>query len=461
MTVRTRTPNDSLGALISEARWTNGEFARAVNRVGTETGLSLRYDDSAVCHWLAGTNPRERVHPAILEAFSRRLNRPVTATEAGLRKTALSSATPADTVEGLIELGSADMDPSRRAVLGAVGLFSVALTIPHYEDVMGRFETVAHTPRARIGYGEVNAVIAMTEKISEIDDQFGGRTARPLAAAFLVNTIVPHLKADAPEDVKRAMLSAAADHLYLTGYMAMDERLDGLAQRYYTQALKLAGAASDHLTYCTTLRGMSVQAVDLGHSRLSLRLADSASAASPQAGPRMLAFLAGQQAHAAAQAGDRSTALVKMHEAETAMDKAESKAKAKAFGSYDPSSLAYHVAQVRYELGDKAAAVDALEDSDRLRHSIYQRGRVRHLGLLAERKLEIGRLDEACVDWNRMLDDYPRVQSGRCDDRYRAMMAALRPYTKNVHAKHVWERARAIDSTSPVQGGGTITWRPI
>lgn len=453
MTVRTRTPNASLAALIGEARWTNGEFARAVNRVGTETGLSLRYDDSAVCHWLAGTMPRDRVHLAILEAFSRRLNRPVTATEAGLRKTAPSPAPPADTVEGLIELGSADMDPSRRAVLGAAGLFSVALTIPQYEDVMGRFETVAHTPHARIGYGEVNAVIAMTEKISEIDDQFGGRTARPLAAAFLVNTIVPHLKADAPETVKRAMLSAAADHLYLTGYMAMDERLDGLAQRYYTQALTLAGAASDHLTYCTILRGMSVQAVDLGHSRLSLRLADSASAASPQAGPRMLAFLAGQQAHAAAQAGDRATALVKIREAETAMDKAESKAKA--FGSYDPSSLAYHVAQVRYELGDKTAAVEALEDSDRLRHSIYQRGRVRHLGLLAERKLEIGRLDEACVDWNRMLDDYPQVQSGRCDDRFRAMTAALRPYTKNVHAKQVWERGRAIASGLGLESLGT------
>ncbi|MFJ8668577.1 tetratricopeptide repeat protein [Streptomyces sp. NPDC093600] len=453
MTGRARTPNTSLSSLIAEARWTNGEFARAVNRVGTESGLSLRYDDSAVCHWLAGTMPRARVHAAIVEALSRRLSRPVTATEAGLRKSAVSSAPPADTVEGLIELGSADMDPSRRAVLGAAGLFSVALAIPQYEDMMGRFETVAHTPHARIGYGEVKAVIAMTEKISEIDDQFGGRTARPLAAAFLVNTVVPHLRADASDDVKRAMLSAAADHLYLTGYMAMDERLDGLAQRYYTQALELAGAASDHLTYCTTLRGMSVQAVDLGHSRLSLRLADSASAASPQAGPRMVAFLAGQQAHAAAQAGYRTLALAKIKEAEIAMDKAESKAKA--FGSYDPSSLAYHVAQVRYELGDKTAAIDALEDSDRLRHSIYQRGRVRHLGLLAERKLERGHLDEACVDWNRMLDDYPQVQSGRCDDRFRAMTAALRPYTKNGHAKQVWERARSIAFGPSAPGAGT------
>ncbi|MGH3907577.1 MAG: hypothetical protein ACRDTE_25880 [Pseudonocardiaceae bacterium] len=81
------------------------------------------------------------------------------------------------------------------------------------------------------------------------------------------------------------MLSAAADHCYLTGYMAMDERADGLAQRYYIKALELAGHANDHLTYCTTWRGMSVLAVDLRHTSDALRLADAASAAAPQADP--------------------------------------------------------------------------------------------------------------------------------------------------------------------------------
>jgi hypothetical protein len=41
--------------------------------------------------------------------------------------------------------------------------------------------------------------------------------------------------------------------------------------------------------------------------------------------------------------------------------------------------------------------------------------------------LELGRLDEACNDWARMLDDYPSVQSGRCDDRLNTMMGTLRP----------------------------------
>jgi len=441
MPPRTRTPNTALSDLLRQTGWTPGQFAGAVNRVGAETGLSLHYDNSAVHHWLTGTVPRKPVRPAILEALSRRLHRPVTAFQAGFTETADLVPQSADTVAGLVDLGSADMDPSRRAVLTA-GIYSAALAIPGWPDVVGRFEMLRRDPHVRIGFADVDAVAQMTEHISDLDDQFGGRMAHPLAAAFLVNTIAPYLKAEAPAEVRQAMLSAAADHCYLTGYMAMDERADFLAQSYWVRALNLAGAAEDHLTYCTTLRGMSVQAVDLGHSRLSLRLAESASAASPQAGPRMLAFLAGQQAHAAAQSGDRVGALANLAQAETAMDRAESQSKP--FGSYDPSSLNYHVAQVRYELGDKAASIEILDESARLQHSSYRRARVRRLGMIAERKLEIGRLEEACGDWNRMLDDYPQVQSGRADDKFRIMMAAIRPYQGNPHARALHERARAL-----------------
>lgn len=197
------------------------------------------------------------------------------------------------------------MDPCRRSVLGA-GLFSVALSFPGWPDVIGRAEAVQSGRVARIGMNEVDMVIAMTECVSELDDQFGGRHARPMAASFMVNTVASYLRADAPEEVRQAMLSAASDLLYLTGYMAVDEGLHGLAQRYYVKALELAGAAEDHLTYCTTLRGMSVQAVDLRHGAKAMELADVAAAASPKAGPRMRAFLSGQQAHAAAQTGDRT-----------------------------------------------------------------------------------------------------------------------------------------------------------
>ncbi|MCX5385224.1 tetratricopeptide repeat protein [Streptomyces sp. NBC_00083] len=435
------TPNDHLRRLFAETGWTLSQWARAVNLVGSENGTPLRYNASAAHHWLGGTTPRERVRRFIVEALSRRLQRPVTHAEAGFGSLSAPSTPAPDTVEGLVELGRGDMDPSRRGVLGA-GLFSVALTIPGWPDVVGRAEALQSGKATHIGPHDVDMVVAMTERVSDLDDEFGGRYARPMAAAFLVNTVAPALRADGSEAVKNAMRSAASDLSYLTGYMAVDEGLHGLAQGYYVKALELAGAADDHLTYCTTLRGMSVQAVDLGHGRTAARLADSAAAASPAAGPRMRAFLAGQQAHAAAQTGDRVGALRYISEAEVAMDRAESRGKA--FGSYDPASLHYHVSQVRYELGDVAGSVEAMLESDRSRHSVYRRSRVHRRGLLAERQLQVGHLEAACHTWGLALDDYPLVQSGRADDRMSRMVGMLRPHAKNAVARELLDRARVV-----------------
>lgn len=440
LTVAQKTPNEGLARLLREANWSATQLANAVNRVGTEVGRPTKYDQSAVSHWTSGTMPRKEARAAILEALSRRLFRPVTHAETGFPAPE-GGGSPLGTVEGLVNLGRQDMDPSRRSVLGAA-LFSVALTIPDWPDVVGRVESFAAGKTIRIGYGDVDMVRQMTERVSELDDQFGGRHARPMAAAFLVNTVAGYLKAQAPDAVRKEMMSAASDLCYLTGYMAVDEGLHGLAQRYYLKALELAGASEDHLTYCTTLRGMSVQAVDLGHATHAMRLADAAAAASPQAGPRMRAFLAGQQAHAAAQLGNRDDSLRYMKEAEKAMEVAESQAKA--FGSYDPSSLMYHLAQVQHELGDNAGAVNAMQESNKLRHSVYRRAKVRHLGLTAERQLEIGHLEAACETWDAALDEYHLVQSGRCDERMREMVTLLSRYSSNKQASAVLERARAV-----------------
>jgi hypothetical protein len=182
----TRTPNKGLRRALDESRWSLAQLATAVNRVGAEAGVPLRYDETAVCHWLRGTMPRKVVRPFVREALSRKLRRPVTLAELGLGADTPTPGT--DTVEGLMNLGRTDMDPSRRNVLGA-GLFSVALTVPGWQDIVGRAEAVQTGRASRIGRPEVDMVAAMTERISELDDRFGGRHARPMAASFIVNTV--------------------------------------------------------------------------------------------------------------------------------------------------------------------------------------------------------------------------------------------------------------------------------
>ncbi|MFD8936364.1 hypothetical protein ACFV0R_14130, partial [Streptomyces sp. NPDC059578] len=280
-----------------------------------------------------------------------------------------------------------------------------------------------------------------------MDDQFGGRHARPMAAAFLVNTIAPYLQADAGPDVARSMLSAAADHAYLTGWMAMDEREDGIAQSYFVKALELAGGAEDQLRYSRVLRGMSVHAIDLGHTGLAVRTANAAAGALPKADPRFEAFLAGQQAHVAAASDDKAGALTSIRRAEAAVARAEDEGDT--FGSYTPSALRYHISEVRAHLGDLDGSIREMERAQRTRAPALRRTRVRYSALLAERKLRVGRLEEACRSWHAMLDDYPYVQSGRCDDRFTAMMSALRPHRNNTHARLVLDRAREVRGKLP------------
>lgn len=187
MARRTRTPNLGLERLLEQTRWSRSQFAIIVNRLGAEAGLTLRYDQSAVSHWVRGTVPNAPVRRVILEALSRKLQRPVTHAEAGL-PVAPSDHAPqgVDTVEQLVDLGRADMDPTRRGVIAAGGLFSAALAVPLFADVAHAAEVAPVTPgkaTVRIGSGQVESVRKMTDKIADILDELGGAHARPMAAA--------------------------------------------------------------------------------------------------------------------------------------------------------------------------------------------------------------------------------------------------------------------------------------
>ncbi|MFD5557027.1 tetratricopeptide repeat protein [Streptomyces sp. NPDC127068] len=434
----TRTPNERLARLHAEAGWTARQFARAVNRVGTERGTPTKYQQPSVSQWIAGTStPKEAARPLVLEALARKLRRPITHTDAGFPHPGNQSAR-AGTVDALIDLGTADMLPGRRSVLGAVSLFSVALTIPGWPDVIGRMESVQSGATTRIGMSDVELVTEMTDQLNAIYNKRGGRPSRPMAAAFLTNTVVPYLRADAPEDVRKSMMTAAAFLCYITGWMAVDEGLHGLAQTYYTKALELAGASSDYLTYCHVLRGMSVQAADLGHGSTAIRLANSAAAAAPKSGPLMRAFMAGQQAHSFALAGDRSAALRSIKETEKAMDSAGSGRVQ--LGGYTPATLAYHTAQVRYSLGDLTGSVESLKLHFQLRAPTDSRvTELRFQSMLAERQLELGHVELACSTWSQVLSKHPELQSGAVDKFVADISRRLRPYRTNAVAREVYE----------------------
>jgi hypothetical protein len=222
----------------------------------------------------------------------------------------------------------------------------------------------------------------------------------------------------------------------------MYEKAHGLGQRYYRQALGLANAGGDEVTYCRTLRGMALQAANLNHANKALDLADSAAEAAPKAGPRLQAFLRGQQAHGAALVGDRGLAFTRLTETETALSKADNRRDA--VGGYDRAAYQFHVSSVLYALGDVPGSIEAMKASNRARPSMEKQGNAHANGLLAQRQLEVGHLEVACATWHEFLDDYASLSSARADEHFGIMRRRIRPHLGNPRARELNERAREL-----------------
>lgn len=434
-----RTPNTALAHLMAEAEWGNGQLARAVNRTAAEAGTRLNYGASTVTYWLKGSLPKESARPAVVEALSRRIGRPVTCAEAGF------PGDNTDRIGDLADLVRGDMDPSRRGVLSA-GLYSAALMVPLYTDLGDRLEASDEEAKAartvRIGPGEVATVRQMTDHIANILDDLGGGHARPMAAAFLANTVLSWLDADAPSKVQDALRAAAADFVYLTGWMAMYEREHGLGQKYFVQALDLAKDAQDHVTYCRTLRGMALQASSLGHGSTALKYADSAAEAAPAAGPRLTAFLRGQQAHGAAMVKDQRQAFTRLRETEAALAKADGRNDA--VGGYDQAAYHFHVSHVLYELGDLPGSIKAMQQSNHVRPVHERQGRVHANGVLASRQWELGHVEAACATWDRFLDDYVALSTARGDEHFATLRRSVKAQKSSGAVRRLDERVRVV-----------------
>ncbi|MER6570284.1 hypothetical protein ABT288_29860 [Streptomyces sp. NPDC001093] len=445
MARRPRTPNTALAALMQAEGVGNAQLARRVNAVGRELGLQLHYDKTTVSHWLAGSTPKSEARAAIAEALSRLVDRPVTCAELGWDTKGETGAEPADgrdVVAGVIDLSRADMDPSRRGML-QTGLYAAALAVPRFEDVAGRTEAAKAGRTVRIGAADVETVRLMTDKVADILDQVGAGHARPMAAAWLANTAGPYLQAGGTDRAQRDMRAAVADFVYLVGWMAMYENQQGLGQQYYLRALDLAGAAEDHVTYCRTLRGMSLQATHLGHGQKGLDLADAAAEAAPAAGPRLVAFLRGQQAAASAMVpGDRRTALARLREAEAALSRADDRRDA--VGGYDRAALLFHEGQVRWSTGDRAGSIAALRRSNQARSPLERQGRLHCLGVIAERQMTMRHVEAACETWGEFLDAYAGLSSARGDQHLKTLLKSLSPHRGLAAVRDLEERARQV-----------------
>src|SRR5262249_7719865 len=162
-----------------------------------------------------------------------------------------------------------------------------------------------------------------TRALGDVGSELGGGHARPLVVRYLTGDVARWLRGQYTEQTGRELYAATSELAHLAAWMAQDEGHDGLAQRYYLLALRLANDAEDAEGRATALRGLSAQAAGLHHGREAARLADAAAEWAPRIeDARVVSWLHGMRAEAAALNGDRVAAVTALRDAERAIQHA-------------------------------------------------------------------------------------------------------------------------------------------
>ncbi|MFC3986642.1 hypothetical protein [Streptosporangium jomthongense] len=416
MAPRRRHPvlNQALAAAIAEAGWTHAVAAAAINRVAAENLLPLQhYGPSAVGHWLTGTVPQPEGVRAAVEAFRRGLRRPdLTAADLGWPATSCEAADDpwrGDPVAKLTALGEDDMLNRRTAL--AAGMYSLTVAA-----LSGPAQSIQRagtgTPR-RVGANDVRRIEETTRHFCDLDDLYGGGHARTAVAAYLVHDVTP-LLAGTTGRTHPPLFSAASRLAYLAAYMAMDAGAHGTAQRYYVHAARLADEARNPELKAAALRSMAVQALELGHARQGLDLAEAAATALGTAGPqRTQAWITGMRAEAHAALGDRHQALTLLRRAETDLERADSAPEAEWNGNYRRESLEHQTGLALTALGEHTTAISHYETSVLCRRPVERRTRVMIAARLAHAQLRDGQVDRAAATVLTLQPDLAAVSSAR------------------------------------------------
>ncbi|MFF0228356.1 hypothetical protein [Streptomyces sp. NPDC004629] len=432
--------------MLTEADWTAGDLARAVNFLGKAHSLTLRYDRTSVAHWISGSRPRSPVPELAASALSRRTGRLITEEATGLAADSrdaeegmalhLAQSSP---VRYLVDMAQADTDPLRRALVTRSAYTLTAVVLHDWS----RPHAAPPARVRRATAADVEILQEMVHLVADRSERRGGAHGRSALAAYLADDVSRVLASSASAALRRELLAACAELAHLLAQMTDDAGYPGLAQRYFHTALGLAGQAGHRTLYAITMRAMSAQALRMHHYKYAAELAEGAlETVGTDAGHAVMAFLLSQRAVAHSLGGDQRLAFKDLTDAETRHGQATSASGP--FTAYPRAGLDYQRAQALLHLGRRVDAVVALQDCLRHRSPAQRRSHALTQARLAELLLGNGHVEQACVHWNLFLDDYPHVRSTHVDHALAGLRSALRPHRRQRRVACLWERAAEL-----------------
>ncbi|MEU6351613.1 tetratricopeptide repeat protein [Streptomyces sp. NPDC047072] len=325
-------------------------------------------------------------------------------------------------VVAVMHPGGADVD--RRQFLtasAAIGL--AALDLPDAEALTRR---VSRPGPVAVGVGEVAAIRTVTTELGNAASETGGGHARHLAVRYLTIDVQRWLDGRSTDPVRRELFAAASQLVQLIGWMARDEGLDGLGQRYHLHSYRLAAEAGENELAATALRGLADQAIDLGHLPVAVRLAEACEQRGRKLrNPKALAYYSNTYARAAAADGDRVLAARLLKAAQKAIENAPVKPGESWASHYSHGRWAHEAGMIHARMGDLTAAEAHLHQALEIYGLDRRRTRAIVLADLGHVQHKRGNTAEAVGTWHEFLDSSDGVQSVRINDGISQIRARL------------------------------------
>ena len=288
-------------------------------------------------------------------------------------------------------------DMQRRDLLVGAGFNAAAFLTPALRWLTARLEEepVGHGD-SLVGEPHVETIRHISGVYRSLDNRYGGGHVRDGLVRFLDTEVAPLLRGRYDARTGIALYSAAAEATQLAGWASYDAGLNGLAQRYMVQALRLATAAGDRTLGAEILAAMSHQAAYLGASAEAVDLARAAGRTAAESGMAAIqAESAVLEAQGHAVGGDEAACTAALDRAERAFDRAENTSNPQWIGYFDEAYLSAKFGHCFAALGQGKLAARFAVRSLEMDGSAYARGKQFNLALLALAHVQSGEPEQA------------------------------------------------------------------
>lgn len=200
---------------------------------------------------------------------------------------------------------------------------------------------VACAGRRHVGQGDADAVWSMCSAFADADHRLGGGHARRSLTCYADDVAVPLLSGRYTDQVGRELFAAIARLCDIAGFMCFDSGIQGLGQKYFIMALRMAKVSGSQALGAHILTDMSMQAQHQRHPHEAVALADASVASARRSGSACtLARCQAVLARAFALRGDARDSDHALNQAERSLDRARPDGEPTWMAFFTPHQLA-------------------------------------------------------------------------------------------------------------------------